>query len=324
MRFAYNLLLVGVVASTVLPAQAQQCSDVLQYGIWESYDRSDAAMETQQVANWLCSASSRNANGSFSYGKAKLTGGSAGTSNLCSSNNSSFVLTIEGREAIRKASSDVVSEWRRCMTDAVGTFASIIHRADPRFFTVMLVHRAPPPNPNDPPRRYVLPIATLKPTGAFECSQPLADLQTKGVSVSSGTPITCTRSNIHESVAVDVHFNNNAAGQPLFLAAVPRRLTIDEIKDALVGQYRVVLGPKGGCGGGAPNTTPKKDAIVYKDEKGNLIAVNECGSEIPNNVSMVNVVSETALHLYRQNAVLRMNGSEISWVDDHGDRKSVV
>ena len=53
-----------------------------------------------------------------------------------------------------------------------------------------------------------------------------------------------------------------------------------DIKTALVGKYQVVLGPGGGCGGGAPNSRPKQPAFI-DNNNGSLIATNECGNTSP-------------------------------------------
>lgn len=50
-----------------------------------------------------------------------------------------------------------------------------------------------------------------------------------------------------------------------------------DIAQQLIGRYQVVLGPKGGCNGGAPYSYPNNPARITSDGV-NLIAFNECGA----------------------------------------------
>lgn len=53
-----------------------------------------------------------------------------------------------------------------------------------------------------------------------------------------------------------------------------------DVKTALVGKYQVVLGPGGGCNGGAPNSRPKLPAFI-DNNNGSLTATNECRNTSP-------------------------------------------
>ena len=48
------------------------------------------------------------------------------------------------------------------------------------------------------------------------------------------------------------------------------------IGDRLVGSYQVILGPRGGCNGGVPNSYPKQLARIVSDGN-SLTGYNECG-----------------------------------------------
>lgn len=62
------------------------------------------------------------------------------------------------------------------------------------------------------------------------------------------------------------------------LASIPQ-----DIRTALVGKYRVELGPGGGCGGAgtANSVPPERASIQLNNNDGTLTAINECQNKSP-------------------------------------------
>jgi hypothetical protein len=163
----------------VTEAEAQDvCSQILQYGIWDTQDTSDNTFETRKVANWACSASNRNAGGSFAYGEAKLDFTSSGANNSCSSTNEGYTLSREAKENIKKVSKDLVASWVQCMS-RFGSYASVLFRDDPHQFTLQLQTHGPQGNTGH---------AKFGSNQQFTCTRPKNDL-IKGVAYRNGISI---------------------------------------------------------------------------------------------------------------------------------------
>lgn len=283
-------LLLGCFVLANEGAQAQSpelCGQILKYGVWESRDVSDRMFERQDVANWACSQSSQNGGGGLSIpGILDATGNKNSTSNACNNSQAGYQLSRDYREAIRRAAPEIVRAWQGCI-ESYGSNASLIFRPDPRQFTIVLNHR---------PRSNLARIETLQ---NIQCNGGLASLR-RGIRVENQVTISCTRGNPYEAVSIDVQFDGGFGARSLYIPAeaAPQKVpTIDDIKRELVGQYQVVLGPRGGCNGGGANTRPGNLARIERDTAGGLRALNECGNPTP-----VTVNSATELSFYNERA----------------------
>ena len=139
-----------------------QCAEVLQFGIWDTRDTSDYTFNSQQVANWACSASSRSGGGGFSYGLIGLNLSASSTSNSCSKGQNSYALSNDAREAIKTASRAIVDAWEGCI-HSFGSHASVLYRDDLHQFTIILDTRGVLNNRG---------VAKINSLSKFRCTTP--------------------------------------------------------------------------------------------------------------------------------------------------------
>jgi hypothetical protein len=83
------------------------------------------------------------------------------------------------------------------------------------------------------------------------------------------------------------------------------------IGDRLVGSYQVILGPRGGCNGGVPNSYPRQLARIVSDGN-SLIAYNECGS-----TTTISIADEHTIYFFGERGELDFgNGGVLIKADD--------
>jgi hypothetical protein len=85
----------------------------------------------------------------------------------------------------------------------------------------------------------------------------------------------------------------------------------EDLRNKLIGQYQVRLGPKGGCNGGKPLKYPEHLAKITK-EVDKLTSYNECDT-----ASIVRIVDEKTMYFFKESAEIDQIGSGlIIWAQD--------
>ncbi|MBX9945580.1 MAG: hypothetical protein K2Y40_15965 [Reyranella sp.] len=200
---------------------------------------------------------------------------------------------------MKKAAPELVSAWKSCI-GRNGAHASIVYRSDPMRFVIDIRH-------SDIDRGAV---ATIVSADNFACSISRSEMAA-GVQIKNGKSISCTRSSLADSIAIDVSYVPRFPAQGLFIPGVvpvPAPPTVDQIESKIVGAYQVLLGPEGGCNKGKPYSAPQRKAKIERDKSG-FKATNECGEP-----SRLNVVSNGTITLYEKSARVEIVGDSVKIV----------
>ena len=175
-------------------------------------------LDKAQVANWACSASSRSSGGGIGYGGLSINVSGSSSANACASNESSYLLNVDQKAEIRKASEAIVRAWSSCM-EGFGEHVSIKYQDDAHDFTIALRVRKPRGG-NDGVAR----IKPLEPPGSkqplFTCTTSHTELG-KGIRFQNGVSISCRRQDISQPIALDVTYPASGyPGQSLYIPAI--------------------------------------------------------------------------------------------------------
>jgi hypothetical protein len=89
-------------------------------------------------------------------------------------------------------------------------------------------------------------------------------------------------------------------------------------EEALVGSYQVILGPKGGCGGGQPFSRPDRPAHIFRNQNA-LFAENECGER-----SRINILNASDIIVFypdgfNEHVRISIAGSAVTLSADDGN-----
>jgi hypothetical protein len=284
-----------------------RCAQVLQFGIWDTQDTSESTLNSQKVANWACSASSRSDGGGFSYGGIGVNASSSSGANSCSRNQSGYIASHEFNEAIKTASRAVVEKWEECI-NSFGSHASILYRDDLRQFSIILTTKTPS-NSGE--------VARISSLYDFKCTTPRKELA-HGVFYSHGMSISCERPSVEQPISIDVNYSSGYPGQALYIPATQPKLSINYIENRLIGSYQVHIGPKGGCMGPNGPKYPTTHAQIYRRESG-LAAMNECGNA-PGNISRVTIGGEKIIYWWSESArINNIRAKNFVITDDAGN-----
>ena len=81
----------------------------------------------------------------------------------------------------------------------------------------------------------------------------------------------------------------------------------------LVGYYQVILGPKGGCNGGVPNSYPRQLARIVSDGN-SFTAYNECAD-----TTIVSIADNKTIYFFGEPAEVSYNGDSVFIKADDGN-----
>ena len=144
--FLSSIFLMGFTAL----ASAQNCKDILKFGVWENYEKAQGDAFDQSFANAMCSRSSKDDSGNLKidgYGSGSY--GSKSSDDLCHSEAGTLKINKSWTEAFRKASTDIVAAWKECMgTNNEGSRATIIQNGNANIFSIVLKRYAKGPDGN--------------------------------------------------------------------------------------------------------------------------------------------------------------------------------
>jgi hypothetical protein len=210
-----RFVILAVVILTTANAYAQDCNQILQYGIWETQSRDENIVNTQQFANWACSAQAQSDRRGTTlnvpgYGSFDKQASMARSSNDCSSASGNYELSSTFRERMKTAAVSLVDAWSRCIS-AVGSHASILYGPSGSF-TIQLRRVV-----DTGVARAVARIISL-PAAAVNCTLSPDELSA-GVEFEGSRTILCQRSDPSKSVDIEVNFTPGG-GRSLFVPAV--------------------------------------------------------------------------------------------------------
>jgi hypothetical protein len=235
---------IGIIAAASLfvitnPSRAQDCGQILQYGIWESRDSSGSVVDRQQFANWACSASARSSSGSVnieipdvgSFGGSKADSSS---SSDCASNSGSYLLSKQFRDSSRSAAVALANAWQACMT-AEGSHATVLYGDDLNTFTIFL-RRNDPQSTEDTAK--LVPVST----GQVNCTLTTAALRS-GVGVQGSRSIVCKRKSAEHGVTIEVNFKKGGGKPSLVIPAVRQQERAPTVAERLARneRFRIVF-----------------------------------------------------------------------------------
>jgi hypothetical protein len=128
--------------------------------------------------------------------------------------------------------------------------------------------------------------------------------------------LTVVPQSIEQDTTIDVAVGSQSRSlimPPLRTAAPPPPPSAENIGNKLIGSYQVILGPRGGCGGGKPNSFPNAPAKIISDGH-NLTAYNECGG-----ATSVRIGDERTIYFYGEHAELEISGDSVIIKADDGN-----
>jgi hypothetical protein len=206
MRYTALLALLCLGAIFGADAQAQDCGQVLQQGIWESHDFSAGTVQSSSFANWACSSGSSRLSGSYlgDYGDFKLN--KEDDSSSCSSSSGSWKIEQQQIEKTRAAAEALVQAWSACI-GSLGSHASILYRDDLSNFTIQLSTRGVQ---NNHGRAVLKPLEPAKIT----CTEALG--HDHEIDFNTSKTISCSRS-ATDPVTIDVEYPDGYGGQSLYV-----------------------------------------------------------------------------------------------------------
>jgi hypothetical protein len=133
-------------------------------------------------------------------------------------------------------------------------------------------------------------------------------------------PLSLEPEDANQESTVDFKVGN--AGATLLLPPLhalqkkpPEPPTPESIRNKLIGEYQVILGPKGGCNGGAPNSRPAAPARITYDGR-DPIATNECGDGSRIRIS----IDGKTIYFYGESAKVDINGEKVVLTDDRQNK----
>jgi hypothetical protein len=135
------VLLCFMFLPTITLARAD-CGQILQHGIWEQREYTSDITNTNEFANWACSARARNNQRNTAldipgYGTFGDTNSDNLTSNDCATNNGRYSLTQNTKVRMRTVAEALAREWSACMR-ANGSHASLLMRPNQKSFSIIL------------------------------------------------------------------------------------------------------------------------------------------------------------------------------------------
>ena len=97
------------------------------------------------------------------------------------------------------------------------------------------------------------------------------------------------------------------------ITIVIQRGSNDTASEKLVGYYQVLLGPRGGCNGGVPNSYPRQLARIVSDGN-SLTAYNECGM-----TTTVSIADDKTIYFFGERGEVSYNGDSVLIKADDGN-----
>jgi hypothetical protein len=189
------------------PAFSADCSEVLKYGIWETYNNESYDQTDQSFASNMCSRSHKNESGGITIaGYGSINAGQDSSEDICRNEQSSLKINRGYADAMMKASPEIVESWLRCM-DAQGSHASIIHGHNLGRFSIELRRNLTKDN-------YEIATITINP--AVSCLPKENIVSFYGDKIIGGCERTPT-----EETSVTVNFEYGP-DQQLYIPAVPK------------------------------------------------------------------------------------------------------
>lgn len=200
-RLLFAFLLTFILGPAV--ANAQNCSDILRYGIWENYSVNSDNSRSDAFSNWACSNSSRSSGISAAY----RDSGSAINGAFSSSRASRRCTGAEGQSSSsatfeqdwQTASQSIATAWSSCM-NADGAKAYLIYSDNPQNFVIALQFRS---GSNSEMRAKIRLLGTENIT----CTDSEA-ISGEWFTFSVSKSISCSRADVSQSVVFDVEFEN--------------------------------------------------------------------------------------------------------------------
>jgi hypothetical protein len=127
-----------------LSARADDCSAILQHGIWQTRDVTDSGVESQQFANWVCSNRSEHISHDGSWAFSFLTDNNRYEMSKqdCSRQGSSIYLSKDFRLHYKDAAKAIVDAWSACkksQDESDQSGASVEYTDDPNKFAIYLL-----------------------------------------------------------------------------------------------------------------------------------------------------------------------------------------
>src|SRR5437764_625255 len=115
MRKLLASIAIPMVMVSSFGALAQDCNEVLKYGIWETHDKGSLDTTDQSFLNAMCARSREDKSGSidaYGYGNAKKNQSSS--SEVCTHSEGTLKLKREYSEKIKTAAEKVLEQWNEC------------------------------------------------------------------------------------------------------------------------------------------------------------------------------------------------------------------
>ena len=178
------------------PVNAQNCSEILNHGIWRTWERGEHSTESSDFSNWACSNSS--GDGGFAYSDAKANYDER--SSDCSRSGGSYYLTKGTQEKLKTAAKEITSAWQACVSQA-GSHVAMIYGADVNSFFLQFWHH---PNDRFPDPQPATAKVQFRPAANVNCDLSAAEMQ-RGFKVVGGRIFSCNRNNDTQAINASVN-----------------------------------------------------------------------------------------------------------------------
>ncbi|MBR0748762.1 hypothetical protein JQ582_33010 [Bradyrhizobium japonicum] len=202
-------------------ALSDDCSEILKFGIWESYSNPVIDQADQSFANNMCARMSRDPGGGINIlGYGLVNFGEVLSDEKCAGTPGALKINKGWFETAQRAASEVVGRWNKCRSEE-GTHASIIQASDLSRYKIVLnrVHST------DVGERVVLDIKPFP-----SCIQRDATVEFAGEKIINGCERTPDReTSIDVKFGVNINFRKDIAQHllipPLILSSTPTATT---------------------------------------------------------------------------------------------------
>ncbi len=203
----------ALLIASAVQASAQDCSQILRYGIWETRDLKAIDITDQSFANTFCSRVQKSEGASINvigYGDGAWSKKSK--EQVCHTENGQLRVDKSIFDSVRKASEPIVRGWSECMNNTQGSHAGLLQGSDLNRFSIIFKRKDR--NIHEIANVIISPPAscTLEGGKKFEGSGE--------VPIPGETTVPCERITQGETT-VTVNFVNGAVSQQLYVPAVP-------------------------------------------------------------------------------------------------------
>jgi len=227
-----------IFALTSSHALADQCGDILKYGVWEYHDVNESSVNDKAFANWAC----RNASGNdqthlntlSEYGQFQGDQQRSTNSSDCSADNGSYHLSQTTRDHWNTASRVIVGAWAGCMSSHNGSHASLKMREEANSFSIILNRYT------DADSIHTTAAISTFPAGEIRCNKPMQNLPIK--TNQTDTIVICTVANPQRPVEISVAFGRGQEAN-LYIPSIPPTTRLQALE---VGKWYVITSTQTG------------------------------------------------------------------------------